>query len=190
MSRNLSRSQQRTYHALVAAGLEILLESGYDALNVADITRRADYGRSTFYLYFTDKEDFIWSILRDQAEQLDAAILAEVADLTYPQREFRAWQIIFAQIEQQAPFWQKLDGRTSQQLRQRQRTLLIELFERNLRAGHFQLPVDMPPDLGARFLVGTALEILEYWVNNLHIGTAQDMANLLCELIYRGKSSV
>lgn len=182
---SLSRSQQRTYHALVSAGLEILLEKGYDALNVSEITERADYGRSTFYLYFTDKEDFIWSILRDQAEQLDAYILAEVADLDYPQREFRAWEIIFLQIEQQASFWQMLDGKTSQQLRQRQRVLLIDLFERNLSAGNFQLPIQLPPDLGARYLVGTASEILEYWVNNLHIGTAQEMAKLLCDLVYK-----
>lgn len=185
----LSRTQQRTYTALVYAGVEILLERGYDALNVTAITERANYGRGTFYLYFKDKEDFIWRIMRDQVERLDAHIAAEVAGLEYPDCEIKSWQIIFAQVEQQAPFWRRLNGETSHMLRQRQRILLIESFERNLRAGYFRLPVEMPPELGARFLVGAAQELLEYWIHHPSIGDARYMADLMCEVIYRRNSS-
>lgn len=100
--RQFSRAQRRTYFALVSAGLELLLEEGYDALTVTAITRRADYGRGTFYLYFRDKEDFVWSVMRDQVELLNEQIAREVADLVYPERERRAWYLIFAQVEQQA----------------------------------------------------------------------------------------
>ena len=40
-----------------------LLEQGYDAVTVADIATRADYGRSTFYLYFQDKEAVVFIFL-------------------------------------------------------------------------------------------------------------------------------
>lgn len=181
----LSRSQQRTYDALVNAGIAILQEEGYDALSVTSITQKADYGRGTFYLYFKDKEAFVWTIMRHQVVLLDGYIAQSVGHLLYPEREIRAWEIIFSTIKKQARFWRQLDGQTSQQLRQKQRQLLLEQFEQNLREGRYRLPIDVSPELGARFLVGAAQEILEYWLQNPDIGDAYTMAQLFCRLIYR-----
>lgn len=183
--KRLSRAQQRTYSALVQAGLAILLEQGYDALNVTAITERADYGRSTFYLYFKDKEDFIWVIMRQQVLLLDNAIAQATGHLPYPEREIRAWQIIFSTIAKQSYFWRQLNGRTSQQLRQKQRQLLIERFEQNLREGRYQLPLDMAPELGARLLVGAIQELLEYWLYHPEIGDDLSLAKWFCQFIYR-----
>jgi AcrR family transcriptional regulator len=56
LDRRVARSQRRLKDAL----LSLIDERDYDAITVADITRRADVGRSTFYVHFNSKEDLLF----------------------------------------------------------------------------------------------------------------------------------
>lgn len=53
------RRVRRTRQALQRAMLELILEKGFEATHVAEITERADVGRSTFYAHYADKEDLL-----------------------------------------------------------------------------------------------------------------------------------
>lgn len=61
MSRTPDRRVRRTQKALHAALLALIQERGWDAVSVQDVCRRADVGRSTFYLHFADKEELLVS---------------------------------------------------------------------------------------------------------------------------------
>ncbi|MAS35208.1 MAG: hypothetical protein CL610_14445 [Anaerolineaceae bacterium] len=180
-----SRAAQRTRVALLRAALELILEHGYDRVSVADITRLADYGRSTFYLHFRDKEDLVWALLYNQIAQLDAQIVAAVEPLKSPQREYMAWRMIFETIEQQRSFFLQMDGELSRRLRQMQKVQLISNFERQLRDGYYSLLTDVPPELGARFIVGALLELLDYWLQHPEAGTPEVMARHMFRLVFR-----
>ncbi len=180
-----SRTQQRTYTDFLSAGLELLIERGYDAVRVSDIVRRADYGRSTFYLYFRDKEDFAWSLLRYQMDQIDAHVEAQLRDLPPEKRLYASWQILFTLIEGQRAFFLSLEGELSRRLRQWQRDWLIERVEAQLREGFYILPVDAPPEFAARMVVATVLEVLEYWLLNPQIGDTKTIVNTVYALIVR-----
>lgn len=54
------RRVRRTRHRLKEALLQLIEERDYDAITVADITERADVGRSTFYSHFDSKEDLLF----------------------------------------------------------------------------------------------------------------------------------
>ena len=58
------RRKQRTRDQLKQAAIGLILEKGYDAVQVQDITDRADLGRGTFYIHFADKEDVVWRAVR------------------------------------------------------------------------------------------------------------------------------
>jgi len=53
------RRVRRTHDALRAALLELILEHGFEATTVLQITERANVGRSTFYAHYADKEDLL-----------------------------------------------------------------------------------------------------------------------------------
>lgn len=55
---------QETKHKLITAGLELLKEKGFDAINVEDITKKAGVAKGTFYTYFKRKEDIVLDISR------------------------------------------------------------------------------------------------------------------------------
>ena len=61
------RRVNRTRRLLREALMTLILEGGYDAVTVEQITNRADVGRTTFYLHYKDKEDLL-------VESIDSAI--------------------------------------------------------------------------------------------------------------------
>ena len=65
LDRRVARTKRRVKDALLA----LIEERDYEAITVGDITRRADVGRSTFYVHFTSKEDLLF-------DGFEAALLA------------------------------------------------------------------------------------------------------------------
>ncbi|HEY1615002.1 MAG TPA: TetR/AcrR family transcriptional regulator [Rhizomicrobium sp.] len=49
----------RTRQALMSAFVGEILARGYEAVSVEDIARRADVGRSTFYMHYKSKDDLL-----------------------------------------------------------------------------------------------------------------------------------
>jgi len=65
------RKQQRVRDAIIEAALDLFAEQGFDRVTVADIARRAEVGRTTFFRYFRDKQEVLFP--RD-AELLDLLV--------------------------------------------------------------------------------------------------------------------
>ena len=59
------RRIRRTRKLLKEALVELILEKGYDDINVAEIIERADVGRTSFYTHFRSKEDLLLQNLDD-----------------------------------------------------------------------------------------------------------------------------
>jgi AcrR family transcriptional regulator len=74
-TRSTDRRTNRTRRQLRDALMTLILEKGYDAVTVEDITSRADLGRTTFYLHYRDKEELLLesidSIANDLKSQVD-----------------------------------------------------------------------------------------------------------------------
>lgn len=60
-----------TVARLLAAGLAELDERGFQAVTVDDIVRRAKASHGTFYLYFTNKDDFFGALSQDALRAMD-----------------------------------------------------------------------------------------------------------------------
>jgi AcrR family transcriptional regulator len=65
------RRKQRTQQLLRDALIELILEKGYDAVTVQEITDRANLGRATFYLHYPEgKEQLFLAILKEMFDDL------------------------------------------------------------------------------------------------------------------------
>jgi AcrR family transcriptional regulator len=178
-------NKQRICMKLMEVAIGLILEKGYDAVTVSEICRQADYGRSTFYLHFADKEELFWAILKHNMTIIDAEILKSINPFQSPQREWTAWYMIFESVPFQREFYRKLNGDLSQRLRQWQREHLIRTFEAQLREGIYSLMLDVPPEIGARFITGAILEVLEYWLYHPEVGDTETMAAHFFRLVFR-----
>jgi AcrR family transcriptional regulator len=64
------RKQQRAREQIVAAAYELFAERGFAAVTVADIAERAEVGRTTFFRYFGDKQEVVFSDEQAMVESL------------------------------------------------------------------------------------------------------------------------
>jgi AcrR family transcriptional regulator len=67
------RKQRRTRESIVEAAMGLFAERGFDGVTVTDIAERAEVGRTTFFRYFTDKQE----VLFDGEEELRRLLLSE-----------------------------------------------------------------------------------------------------------------
>ena len=74
------RDERRS--SLLAAALKVFSDKGYHAATVDDITRAAGVAKGTFYLYFQEKREIYYEVIRGFLGMLkDVARLGETRDL-------------------------------------------------------------------------------------------------------------
>lgn len=83
--RQPQRSDQRRT-AILEALDEHLKQTGFDALNIAEVARQAGLGRSAFYFYFENKAAAVAALLEPMHDALFAANKI-LADTTRPPRD-------------------------------------------------------------------------------------------------------
>lgn len=65
MARRLDRRVLRTRKLLRDAMMALIMEEGYDAISIQDITDKANLGRATFYLHFKDKDELLAEVMQE-----------------------------------------------------------------------------------------------------------------------------
>lgn len=63
--KKVDRRVQRTRQLLRDALMELIVEKGFDAVQIQDITDRANVARTTFYLHYKDKDELLASGMAD-----------------------------------------------------------------------------------------------------------------------------
>jgi AcrR family transcriptional regulator len=74
----VDRRTQRTRQSLLAAFVNLLLETGYEQFTLADVAARANVGRSTLYTHYRGKDDLLKECISGPSTILASAIEYEV----------------------------------------------------------------------------------------------------------------
>lgn len=177
-----TRRRDRTRSQLQDAMLEMLIEHGYDAIVVQQITDRADVGRGTFYFHFDDKEDVLWSIVEDRfpVQSLAAEEAGEPG-----QTEFDRYVNRFRAYEKNKPvFLAVLGSRASQAVASRVHQLLAEEIIHEMEALQFYHDLDQPAEITAQIVVGLTVRLAVWWLENNKPYTAMQMGVLLYQTLH------
>jgi AcrR family transcriptional regulator len=78
VKRNPDRRAERTRSALLSAFVDLVLERGYGALTTSEISRKANVGRSTFYLHFASKEQLLKESIKRPSSGMAACVHGDV----------------------------------------------------------------------------------------------------------------
>ena len=65
------RKRRRARAAIRQAALQLFSERGFDAVSVTDIAERAEVGRTTFFRYFGDKQEVLFSDPDEAAAEVE-----------------------------------------------------------------------------------------------------------------------
>lgn len=156
------RRVRRTREALRIALLDLLVERGWDAIDVQSLCERADVGRSTFYLHYEDRT----ALLRGAFDDLRRSLLAEAAGCAEGDA-FPFLPALLAHVQAQRRVFRALLGRRGGQVvRDQFEALLVTLFTTGLPDG--DAPAHLPPHPAARLrgraLAGALFQVLVDWL--------------------------
>lgn len=180
------RRKARTRRLLQETTIRLILEKGYDAVTVQDITDQSDVGRGTFYIHFNDKEDIVWQALREGFDAFYADLLAQTGSLASPLLEYHIWQCTFEYAgEHRDLFLVMMGGRGSALLSERIEQYLVDAVIVMRQGGRCFPDIPLPDPVLAEAVVGALVRLLRWWLGTPNGCSPAQMAGHLFSLFFR-----
>ncbi|NPV74982.1 MAG: TetR/AcrR family transcriptional regulator [Anaerolineae bacterium] len=201
--KNLDRRQRRSRRLLRDALFALILEKGYDAVTVEEITRRADLGRATFYLHYRDKEDLLLQCLEETADGLAEQI--GLLQPARPQEEDGHLQadfsgkspvlLVFQHAAQNASIYRVIlrgEGayKVSRRIREIASRYAAEFFSARLGYGDGEPRSTIPIEVVANYFAGSLLGMLTWWLESGMPYSPEQMSETFRQLLFQGLRQV
>jgi AcrR family transcriptional regulator len=175
--KELDRRIKRTRRLLGDALVSLILEKGYDAITVKEITERADVAHATFYRHYRDKDELL-------IRQIEGVIV-ELEDLTQePALHNADGYLIFKHVEEHSVLYRILfssQGTTHVRKRVRERIAANKLATcaslQQADEGFFS------PALVANHMAASLLSLIEWWLEHNMPHSPYHMAQIYHRLV-------
>lgn len=185
MDNRFDRRKKRTRLTLMQAAAELLIEKGYDAITVQQITDRADVGRATFYMHFTDKEDIVWQMLYEHSQLATKLTDEALINEPFPRREYLSWRMFFERAHTTRAVTSAIfSSKGSWEIYLKLMQFVTNLHEQNLTEGRYSAGLNLPPAVMAQFAGGALMQVVGWWTTVPNEYTAEQMADLFFEMVF------
>jgi AcrR family transcriptional regulator len=177
----------RTRHMLRDALIALILEQGYDAITIQDITDRAGLRRATFYLHYKDKEELLFSILGETFDELACKMDELKLQLITPEAEMAMHLVIFKHAQENADLYRSiLGGHGASTTIRYVREYLARTFTREVKECTPELELVMPIDVLANFTASIKLNMAIWWLEQGMPYSPGQMADMCTRLTLNG----
>lgn len=193
--RKNDRRINRTRRHLREALLALILEKGYDAVTIEDVTNRADLGRTTFYLHYRDKEELllesIETIASDLKEQIGISnISPDMVQMNENRIGLIAVSRVFYHASEHSDLYRIiLNGGAAKQVQDTIRDIItetaMEFLQQRMRNEKSLVPA-VPLEIVASYLASSLLGLLTWWLEKGMTYSPQQMAEYYLSLFFAG----
>lgn len=188
------RRVRRTREALRQAQIELVLERPYDSITVQQILDRANVGRSTFYMHFSDKDDLLLSGLDELREMLAVAQEEGRVAARGPERIIGFSRSMFEHADEFRHVFHALSrSRVWPVVGQRLEEVLAELVRREcaaeMRALRRSTP-EMPVDLFVHWITSTFMAVMTWWIEGASEASPEEIDRLFRALVLPAARSI
>lgn len=170
------RQKQRMRIAIEQAFIDLCRERSYEAVTVAEITERANVGRTTFYRYYQTKADVLLSIHADRFRRMQFAPISREEWLAPAPP---AQLITFFEMSQHQgrfmPYLYELGKDVDRVMRHLDDTLTA-YFHDNLTSVLVPDACGIPLAVLAHALAGSFMWVLRWWVQDRPAYTPAEIA--------------
>ena len=181
------RRRQQTRQRLIQAAVELFLEKGYADVNIQMITEKVDLGRGTFYIHFKDKEDILWSSIKDLILDLEKKAHDELEGKVLVDKEYYGLINIFDHAGHNRDLYRIIFGeKGSSAVMGKMQNLLSEMFLRDTRRARRnpEVKATIPEDILAQALTGIISRLMFWWLETPNDYSAGQMAAYTYRVIY------
>ena len=181
----------RTRHVLREALVANILEKGYDATSIQDITDRAGLRRATFYLHYRDKEELMLAMMQEMLSELMQKMEAQSAQAFSPETQSSEDLLTFLHVQERAGLYRAvLSGQGAAEITRGVREFLAERIRQNCTRKHPDLDLSMPIDVLANYLATVKLHMVIWWLESGMPYAPQQMAQMCSRLAMYGAAPV
>ncbi|GAF48230.1 putative TetR family transcriptional regulator [Rhodococcus wratislaviensis NBRC 100605] len=184
------RRVRRTKRLLRDALVSLVLERGYSAVTVEDVTERADVGRATFYTHYTDKDELLGQIVADLGEDLKERLRPLVSDSSVGFTGKPVLEMFRHAAEERDAYRVVLrgegDGRALRRFVDERAALAAQIFSARSESNGVTPRIDM--EVLSRAWVGEQVAVLQWWLESDPPPlTPEAVTEMLLELSLRGR---
>ena len=181
------RTKQMLREALVAN----ILEKGYDATSIQDITERAGLRRATFYLHYKDKDELMFSLIRDMLEELLQKIEAQKPHGFNAAAQGREDLLVFLHVQQHADLYRAvLHGQGAVEITRSVRDYLAGRIREHCELQYPDTIPSIPLEVVANYLASVKMQFVIWWLDNGMPYAPQQMAEMCSRLALHGAGPV
>ncbi|MFG3136425.1 TetR/AcrR family transcriptional regulator [Streptomyces sp. NPDC048211] len=184
------RRTRRSRRLLGTALVELVLERGFAALTVEDITERADVARATFYAHFRSKEELFARVTADLLDELVTRLTHTIAGsstgftgkpvlemLRHAREERDLYRIVLRG---------EGDGKPLQMFTDTCARITADEFRARAERNDVKPRID--PELLARVWVGEQTAVLRWWAEQDSPSLpAEEVVRMLLDLALHGR---
>ena len=172
----MDRRQRKTRQAIYDAFEELMVDSHYSQITVAQIIDRADVGRSTFYDHFETKDDLLAQMCVEMFEHIFEGVSAQCK--THAHLEVKGLEGLLAHLlyhlrDSHGAVCGKLLKEGEPHFTEYFRGQLTNLFERKYPA----VDPSIPRDLAVDMLVSAFCQAIVWWFENDIQCTPEELAH-------------
>lgn len=189
MEAKLDRRKVRTRRMLREALIQLILEKGYEAVTIQDITDRADLRRATFYLHYRDREELLLSALAETFDELVQQIEPLMkGDALGGKTQLETFLVTFKHVEENHDLYRIiLGGQGAAPIARRIRDYLADHIQQGLSS---LKPEGVPLEVLANYIAGTELALITWWLEHHRPYPAEQMAVMAQRLVLNGALGV
>ena len=189
--RKTDRRIERTRQLLRDALMALIVEKGYEAVSIQDITDKANVARTTFYLHFKDKDDLLFSEMREIYDNLAQQQRSSLLDELVNPKSQQPNADDFIHVQQYADFYRvMLSSKGSITILIWMLEYLTEVMGREILNDYKdKLPPEIPAGVVGAFLGGAQIGVVHWWLNHGQQHTPEEMAQVMHRLCLSGLAS-
>lgn len=189
-ARELDPRARRTQTWLGEALIALSAERGYNNVTIKALTERANVGYATFFRHYHDKDELMLEILEDEVNTLLAMTTPDIpADqMTAKQREqyfMRASRVFFERADQHRTLYHILltNPGTYQVVRRVKKIVADHILRIEAHLLDYVTGGIIPADALAHHVAGSILILIEWWLEQDQVYTAERMSEIYTAMI-------
>lgn len=173
VDRRIRKTQQQLGDALVF----LILEKGYDAITIKDITDRADVAHATFYRHYRDKDELLARRLEEVVQEIEALTRE-------PSLQDAEGYLIFKHAQENSVLYHiLLSSPGTTRVRKRIQETLANNVLRTCKPLHSSQKGIIPPKAAANHIAGSMLLLIEWWLDQGMSQSPHQMAKVYEQMI-------
>lgn len=181
---------KRTRQLLRQALMDLIPEKGYHAITIQDIADRATLNRATFYLHYRDKDDLLYTGMREVLDELSATnpLPKEESGVLSVEETHTTIELDLKLVAQNISFYRAMLGEHGVWgFAHALQKYFYEITENRLTSVFGKLPEGpVPPEIVLAYVTSAYVGIIQWWVEQDMPYSISEMADNLVQLYAMG----